>query len=89
MTNLDAIYEAAVADDWEEQNRKDFPEWGNAIKEIRKCVNWLKDAVKSLNEAADMVVDSTEDDRILSLSSEIEFLASDLTKQAERMERDG
>ena len=85
---LDAIYEAALADDWEEQNhptRDNFQEWDCAVENIGKAENWLKDVVSVLNDAARMVENSTEDDRILSIASEVEFLMVDLKKQKERM----
>ena len=88
MTDIDRIYEAALADEWEDRNRSGreiYPEWDAAIKKVRDARESLKDAVEVLKEAKDMVADSAEDDRISSLADEIGFLMKDLEKQAERM----
>lgn len=83
--DLDQMYEAAVADEWEDRNNHSFPEWKTAVESMTKVGNWLKDTVATLNEAAHMVNGSSEEDRILSIASEISFLMEDLRKQTERM----
>jgi hypothetical protein len=90
-TTLDAMFEAAVAEEWEKQNRTGreiCPEWDKAIKQIEKARDLLTDAENILNEAAEMVDLSCESDRIRSLEDEIRFLGKDLDKQTERMKRD-
>lgn len=90
-TTLDAMFEAAVAEEWEKQNRTGreiCPEWDKAIKQIEKARDLLTDAENILNEAAEMVDLSCESDRIRSLEDEIRFLGNDLDKQTERMKRD-
>ena len=85
---LDRMYEAAVADDWEEKTRTSremYPEWDEAVKRLKTAQALLSEAVDVLTGAAEMVADSTDDDRILSISDEIRFLGKDLEKQAERM----
>lgn len=90
-TTLDAMFEAAVAEEWEKQNRTGreiCPEWDKAIKQIEKARDLLTDAENILNEAAEMVDLSCESDRIRSLEDEIRFLGKDLEKQTERMKHD-
>ena len=90
-TTLDAMFEAAVADEWEKQNRTGreiCPEWDKAIKQIEKARDFLTDVENVLNEAAEMVGLSCEADRIRSLVDEIGFLGKDLEKQTERMKHD-
>lgn len=81
-------YELEGARLWEEQNktgREVYPEWENAIEKLRLAQESLKEAIDVLNEAAGMVQDSADDDRIKSLADEIGFLSKDLAKQTERM----
>ena len=90
-TTIDAMFEAAVAEEWERQNRTGreiCPEWDKAIKQIEKARDLLTDAENILNEAAEMVDLSCESDRIRSLEDEISFLGKDLEKQTERMKHD-
>ena len=80
-TTIDAMFEAAVAEEWEKQNRTGreiCPEWDKAIKQIEKARDLLTDAENILNEAAEMVGLSCEADRIRSLEDEISFLGKDL-----------
>ena len=89
-TELDMMYEAAVADDWEEQNKPAamvYPEWVLAIKKVQTAQAMLSEAVELLKDAAEMIPDSREDDRILSIADEVEFLLQDLQKQEERMNK--
>lgn len=85
--DLDRMYEAAMAQEWEERNAGDYPGWLEAVKGIQAAVNWLHDAAEQLTTAAALVAGSSETDRISSLADEIEFLSKDLEKQAERMNR--
>ncbi len=90
-TTLDAMFEAAVSEEWEKQNRTGreiCPEWDKAIKQLEKARDLLIDAENILNEAAEMVDLSCESDRIRSLEDEIRSLGKDLEKQTERMKRD-
>ena len=90
-TTIDAMFEAAAAEEWEKQNRTGreiCPEWDKAIKQIEKARDLLTDAENILNEAAEMVDLSCESDRIRSLEDEISFLGKDLEKQTERMKHD-
>lgn len=89
-TELDMMYEAAVADEWEEQNKpaaKVFPMWDTAIGNVKTAQARLTEAVELLKDAAEMIPDSREDDRILSIADEVEFLLQDLQKQEERMNK--
>lgn len=84
---LDRMYEAAVAQDWEEQNAGNTPEWESAIKAIRIAGNLLTEANAKLTEAAKLVKWSAERYRIESLADEISWMAKDIAKQMERMKR--
>jgi len=85
---LDRMYEAAIADEWEEINKtpeRKYPEWNDAIKKIESARELLSEAAEILKAGAELVEGSFEDDRILSLQSEAYYLAADVTKQVERM----
>ena len=85
---LDRMYEAAIADEWEEINRtpeRKYPEWNEAIKKLEAAKELLSEASEILTKSAQLVAGSYEDDRILSLQSEAYYLAADVTKQMERM----
>ena len=89
-TTVDRMFEAAVAEEWEQQNRTGreiCPEWDNAIKQIEKARELMQDAEELLKEAAEMVNASCETDRIASLADEIRFLGADMDKQTERMKK--
>ena len=89
-TTVDRMIEAAVAEEWEQQNRTGreiCPEWDNAIKQIEKARELMQDAEELLKEAAEMVNASCETDRIASLADEIRFLGADMDKQTERMKK--
>lgn len=88
MEELDRIYEAAVADDWEEQNKQEkdsFPEWDKAIKNLYCAKATLSLAVGLLTKAAAHVEGSTQEDRIASLSNSLEDIATQIAIQIERM----
>lgn len=85
---LDRMYEAAIADEWEEINRtpeRKYPEWTDAIKKLEAARALLSEAAEMLTAGAELVEGSFEDDRILSLQSETEHLANDYARQVERM----
>ena len=86
-TELDRIYEAAIADEWEELTKPpEKPEgWQDACKKIVSAVDLLREAVETLKEAAEMVEGTVKVDRIRCLESETYYLAADVEKQAERM----
>ena len=87
-TELDQMYEAAVADDWEEQNKPEserFPEWNAAKMQIKKAGLFLREAVNLLLQGQSMVHGSSEDCRIGSIADEVSFLAGDIEKQLGRM----
>ena len=88
MEELDRIYEAAIADDWEEQNKQEkdsFPEWDKAIKNLYCARATLSSAVELLTKAAAYVEGSTQEDRIASLSNSLEDIATEIAIQIERM----
>ena len=89
-TTVDRMFEAAVAEEWEKQNRTDreiCPEWEDAIKQVVKARELMQDVFDTLKEAAEMVGLSCEMDRINSLADEVDFLGKDMDKQAERMKK--
>lgn len=88
MTDVDRIYEAAVADDWEEQNRPEserFPEWKEAVDKLTLAKESIAEAVALIFEASDMVEGSTFEDRIASFGSCFEDHRSALATMTERM----
>lgn len=88
MEELDRIYEAAVADDWEEQNRQEkdnFPKWDVAVGGLKIAKATIAAAAAILYEARDRVEGSTQEDRIASLAEECDTLAEEVAKQIERM----
>ena len=85
---VDRMFEAAVAEEWERQNKTDpelCPEWDNAIKEFETALDWMAEVADKLDEVAEMVGLSCEADRIRSLEDEVRFLYKDFNKQIERM----
>ena len=88
MGELDRIYEAAIADDWEEQNKQEkdsFPEWDKAIKNLYCAKATLSSAVELLTKAAAYVEGSTQEDRIASLANSLEDITTEIAMQIERM----
>ena len=85
---LDRMYEAELADEWEEINKppeRKYPEWNEAINKLEVAKELLSEVSEILTAGAELVEGSFEDDRILSLQSEAYYLAADVTKQVERM----
>ena len=88
MTDVDMIYEAAVADDWEEQNRPEsegFPNWKDATAKMTLAKASLVAAAALISEASEMVEGSTQEDRIASLSAETDSIAASVANLIERM----
>lgn len=88
MSELDRIYEAAVADDWEEQNKPEsesFPNWKEATEKLKTARLAIFSASGLISEAAEMVEGSTQEDRIASLASTLEDMAATVANQIERM----
>ena len=88
MTDVDRIYEAALADEWEEQNRPErdsFPEWDKAVKKLQIAFTVVVAAVAQIEMAKGMVEGSTQEDRIGSLQDDMEALAIAIYEQRERM----
>ena len=88
LTDVDRIYEAALADEWEEQNRPErdsFPDWDKAVKKLQIAFTVVCAAVAQLEMAKDMIEGSTQEDRIGSLQDDMEALAVAIYGQRERM----
>ena len=85
--DLDRMYEAALAQDWEELNAGNYPEWDEAAQKIKTADALLAEAKDLLEAAAGLVEGSAEEDLISSLADEIGFLGKDLEKQTERMKK--
>lgn len=84
-TELDRMYQAAVADEWEEQNKVDRTGYDDANKLLDKAKASLQDAVDFLSTAAQTVEHSPEKFRISSLMDEVHFLMTDIQRQKGRM----
>lgn len=76
---LDRIYETAIAEDWEEQNRED-PKREALIIAAGKAVELLRQAMDILGGAIDE--DSREFDAVTSYCNDIEDMADSI--KAER-----
>ena len=88
MTDVDRIYEAALADEWEEQNRPEsesFPDWKEATEKLKQARALISDAVTLIFEASNMVEGSTFEDRIASFGSCFEDHGAALATLTERM----
>ena len=88
MTDVDRIYEAALADEWEEQNKSErdsFPKWDEAIKKLQTAKAAVAAAVAMIYEASEMLEGSTQEDRIASLAEDADNLAAEVAQQIERM----
>ena len=81
---LDRMYEAALADDWEDQNQP-HPGRGDAIGNLKSATAFLSEAIDVLKEAQEHMDGSSQYDRIGSLADEVGFLLKDIEKQIERM----
>ena len=87
-TELDRMYEAALADDWEEQNRPEsekFPNWEKAVSGLQIAKATLAAAAAILYEAQEMIEGSTQEDRIGSLAASVDEMAAEVAQQIERM----
>ena len=88
MTDVDRIYEAALADEWEEQNkseRDNFPKWDEAIRKLQTAKAAVVAAVAMIYEASEMLEGSTQEDRIASIAAGIDEMAAEVAQQIERM----
>lgn len=81
---LDRMYEAALADDWEDRNQP-HPGREDAIGNLKSATAFLMEAVAVLKEAQGNMDGSPQCDRIGSLADEVGFLLKDIEKQIERM----
>lgn len=75
---LDRIYETAIAEDWEEQNREDPKREALSIA-AHKAVDLLKQAFDILGGAIDE--DSPEFDAVTSYCNDIEDMADNLSAE--------
>lgn len=88
MTDVDRIYESALADEWEEQNkseRDNFPDWDKAIRKLHVAKATIVAAVALVCSSADHVEGSTQEDRIRSIADDLDNLAEEVAQQIERM----
>jgi len=86
---VDALYEADVARQWEELNalpEDKYPEWNDAIKSIEKALTHLAKVQDLLYEASNHVTGSSEYDRIESLATSVSDLYDHIVNQRQRME---
>ena len=87
MTNaeLDAVKQTEDAKAWEELN-KEYPRAKSAVAYLKLAVNGLASAFSCLTAAAELVDNTPEYDRIMSLSDDVEKLETEINKQKGRME---
>lgn len=88
MTELDRIYEAAVADDWEEQNKNpDAPKLKKAAAKLRAAVVLINGAIDRIENAVDCVRDIPAEDAVASYLTTLEDLRCDLNRMKDKFER--
>ena len=90
MTDVDRIYESALADEWEEQNRPEsesFPKWKDAIAKLTLAKTAILAAAGLIAEASEMVEGSTFEDRIASFVQAFDGHVEAIAHIAERMKR--
>lgn len=78
---LDRIYETAVAQDWEEQNKPiDRTKLLKAAQAMYFAITDLDEACNSVNEAAEALAETAEGDRAASLLNEMTTILRELTE---------
>ena len=81
MTNVAVMVEEAAAREWENQN---MPTDGETLRQAAKSLGYaieeLDVAADDVNEAAEMLIDTPEGDRVASVLAEMEILLKDLKK---------
>ena len=89
MTELDRIYEAAVADDWEERNKEtqDAPKLKKAAAKLRAAVVLLNGAIDRIENAVDCVRGIPAEDVVASYLTNLEDLRCDLNRMEDKYER--
>ena len=78
--DVDAMIEADAAAEWERQNAD--PEFAEIVSKLEAAKAKISEAIKLLNSAANLM---ESDDRILSLSNDMEDLETDLGKQIKEL----
>ena len=86
---LDRAVEQAAAKEWEEQNAEpaDGAKLKQAARSIRLAVEDLDKTLDLINEAAELLVDTPEGDKIASYLNDGENVLTDLRKMEEDFER--
>ena len=89
MTELDRIYEAAVADDWEEQNapNKDAEKLKRAAAKLRVAESLLSFVTNFLESATEITKDTPAEDRIASLMDGVDGLKHTIRHHVNKYER--
>lgn len=79
-TNIDAMFERAVMDEWEKQNAPeiDGETLRQAARSLRISIEELDKAADSVNEAAETLVDTPAGDRVAAILNDMENLLTDL-----------
>ena len=89
MADIDVMYEADTAAEWERLNAPDEHE-----KEYAEASVWLKKAIEELTHGIDKVLAASDcvrgipcEDRILSFHDELDDIATDLKGLQKRLEK--
>lgn len=88
MTDVDRIYEAALADEWEEQNSNPHEEkLRNAAAKLRAAVVLLNAAVERMESAEECVKGIPAEDVVASYYADVDNLRSNIRRLYEKYER--
>jgi len=85
---LDRMYEAAIADEWEEQNRDsvDGETLRQAARSIRLAIEDFDTSCDLVNEASELLVDTPEGDRISSVLDDMEKILDSMKEMQRKWE---
>ena len=83
--DLDAMYEADLAKDWEEQNREPEINRFGIYNQLGYAWDALSEAVSNLAEAASLAEGHPYADRIASFQADVEDVQRDLQKIRDRL----
>ena len=88
---LDREYDLALQQKWEEENapRTDGETLRQAAKSMRQAVEDLDKTLDLVNEAAEILVDTPEGDKVASYLKSMEDILSDLRKMQQDFEGGG
>jgi len=85
--NLDRMVENAAAKEWEEQTAPDSETMKKAARDMRLAVEELDETLDLINEAAELLKDTPDGDRVASYLADGENVLAELRKLKEDFER--